>query len=546
MREPVGAGDRTYAWVMTSEFGSDDATRPELVELAQERGLSVRSSMTKDELRRVLAGDDGDGDGGEGDGGEGDGGEGDGGEGEDAKGQARGRAAKGEADDRREQFAALATARANGEMVVLPTLLTGEDRRLYVRRTIREDHHHRIAGAAVEAERKFAKLDGSLFSFFRGTCLLFYRDIAGEDAYMPTVMALGDVHPENFGVMPDRDNVPIFGPDDFDEAFYAPFTWDLKRGGTGFWIGADVEGGKGRKKRRKIVRAFLGGYLDAMARFAARDAEKDVQTRQDNAPEIVADLIADAWEGRSHWLERKYHDEYKAGFRSDDELVPVSARRAEFQSMIDNYVDDNGITVPERAGSMRVKDVCERKGQGTASLGLDRFYLMIEGPLADGSDDILLEAKQARRSALDGLVRESPFVVDGRGERIAHAQRVHLVAGDRFYGSAELDGVSYMVRERAPYRDDIDLDDLSGSEWEDYAAVCGASLAQSHARSDEAGLVDHDIEPAILEAVGNRELFIDDVLRFVERAADRVERDHEHFRLDHALGAFRSVEVVYR
>ena len=39
--------------------------------------------------------------------------------------------------------------------------------------------------------------------------------------------------------------------------------------------------------------------------------------------------------------------------------------------------------MPERAAGMRVKDVCERHGQGTASLGLPRYYLMIEGPAAD-------------------------------------------------------------------------------------------------------------------------------------------------------------------
>ena len=121
---------------------------------------------------------------------------------------------------------------------MLPRMLDGHDRRAHVRQTIREDHRVRIANRNEEADAKFAKLDGSLFSFFRGTCLLFYRDIAGEDAWMPTVLTLGDVHPENFGVMPSVDDVPIFGSNDFDEAFYAPFTYDLKRGATGFMIAA--------------------------------------------------------------------------------------------------------------------------------------------------------------------------------------------------------------------------------------------------------------------------------------------------------------------
>ena len=87
---------------------------------------------------------------------------------------------------------------------------------------------------------------------------------------------------------------------------------------------------------------------------------------------------------------------------------------------------------------------------------------------------------------------------------------------------------------------------LSTSEWKEYAEICGRVLAHTHAMSDETGNVDYDVEPAILEAIGGRDLFVDDVLRFADEAAERVRRDHEYFVADHALGAFRSVDVVYR
>jgi uncharacterized protein (DUF2252 family) len=34
--------------------------------------------------------------------------------------------------------------------------------------------------------------------------------------------------------MPNADGVPFFGLNDFDEAAYAPFSWDVKRGAVGF------------------------------------------------------------------------------------------------------------------------------------------------------------------------------------------------------------------------------------------------------------------------------------------------------------------------
>lgn len=539
---------------MANTTSLDEQSRQQLYELAKQRDIDGRSSMTKDQLLEALratgsdepardvldaegpgpgVGTDYSDDGG----------------GDHAADRSADNDQDGVADvtaSRFDAFARLARARASGEVVMLPRSLAGNDRRMHVRQTVREDHQTRISQRSEDAQAKFAKLADSLFSFFRGTCLLFYRDLAGDDAWMPTVLTLGDVHPENFGVMPSADNVPIFGVNDFDEAYYAPFTWDLKRGAVGFMIAADEEGGHGAKRQRKIVRRFVNGYIDGISQYAEEQVEHEHQVRLDNAPKLIRKLIKDAMQERQEWLADDHHDEFGRGFRADDELVPISSRRDEFQSVIDRFVDENDVEVPARAGQMRVKDVAERKGAGTASLGLARYYLLIEGPEADSSDDLVIELKQARQSALAGLVPPSEYTFDGEADRIAHAHGVQLVRGDVFYGHIEFEGTSFMSRERAPYRDDIDLDDLSKKQWNRYAAICGESLAHAHALSDDVGELEHDIEPKIVEAIGNRKLFVDDIVRFAEEAADRVRRDHEFFIADHELGAFDSVDTVYR
>lgn len=97
---------------------------------------------------------------------------------------------------------------------------------------------------------------------------------------------------------------------------------------------------------------------------------------------------------------------------------------------------------------MKVKDVAERKGQGTASLGLTRSYLLIAGPGADGSDDVLLEIKRTRRSALTGLVSASDCnspdadpatdVQNHHGVRVANAHQVAIVNPGVFMGRSHL------------------------------------------------------------------------------------------------------------
>ena len=443
-------------------------------------------------------------------------------------------------------FEVLAESATRREFVMLPRMLEGNDRRLHVRQTIREDHHLRIANGSEDAKRKFKKLANSVFDFFRGTALLFYRDMVGEDAWMPTVLTLGDVHPDNFGVMPNEDNVPIFAVNDFDEAYYAPFTWDLKRGAVGFMLAAQEEGGYGNKKQRKIAGRFVRGYVERISQFAQEGGEQNHEVRLDNAPKLIQKLIGNAMQNRTEWLADRYVDELKSRFRCSDELVPVSSRRDEFQSLVERLVEENQLTVPKRAGQLVVKDVAIRRGQGTASLGLPRYYVLLEGPRADGSDDLILEFKKARRSALAGLVPPTSQRFHVPGDRIKHAQAVQLVRGDRFYGSIEIEGSSFMTRERAPFRDDIDLDDLSKSEWKSYAEICGHALAHAHALSDEVGYLDHDIEPKIMQAVEPSGLFVEDILSFADEAAERVRRDHRFFCADRALDAFRCVDRVYR
>ena len=125
-------------------------------------------------------------------------------------------------EDRTELFQKYAQARARGEIRAMPTMYNKEQRRLYVRQTLREDHQFRIKNRPEGAQAKFDKLANEPFVFFRGTALMYYRDYAGTDAHLPQVFTIGDVHPENFGVMPNEDGAPFFGVNDFDEAHVAP------------------------------------------------------------------------------------------------------------------------------------------------------------------------------------------------------------------------------------------------------------------------------------------------------------------------------------
>ncbi|MDN5929575.1 MAG: DUF2252 domain-containing protein [Pseudonocardia sp.] len=444
--------------------------------------------------------------------------------------------------DRSAQFREYAERRSQGSVETPPLQLTAHERRLYVRHTLLEDHRNRIENRPEGAQLKFDTLAGDAFAFFRGTALLYYRDHAGTDGQLPIVFTIGDVHPENFGVMANSDGAPFFGVNDFDEAWAAPFSYDVKRGAVGFWIAA-AENGERKRDRRRIVRSFVDGYLTAMRAYTIDDRSSTFQFRHDTSPKLIRDLLKRSTTDRSEFL-AKYVDPETGRFRPSRKRVPHSSHVGEFQKVVDRYVKANDLGGVKRPKSFfRVLDVARKKGSGTGSLGLDRYWALLEGWDADPRTCVVLEFKKARRSALHGLVPVNDVTsVEGDEEsarRIVTAHEVHLVNGDPLYGFAEIDGKSFLARERSPLKGGITAAELDLDEMISYANVCGHALAQPHARSDaETGIMEGSAETRILASI-TPELFCADVVEFAEFAADRVYADHKLFREDQSRGAFR-------
>jgi len=86
----------------------------------------------------------------------------------------------------------------------------------------------------VESDLKFKhqQMRSAVFPFLRAT---YYRwaqiwaEICGAAAKAPKVLAVGDLHVENFGTWRDTDGRLIWGINDFDETWRLPYTNDLIR-----------------------------------------------------------------------------------------------------------------------------------------------------------------------------------------------------------------------------------------------------------------------------------------------------------------------------
>src|SRR5262245_32368109 len=100
-----------------------------------------------------------------------------------------------------------------------------------------------LAGELVETdlEQKHAKMCASPFAFLRATYWRWAEtvlDVCPDLAGAPEVLAVGDIHLENFGTWRDADGRLVWGVNDFDEAAHMPYALDLVRLATSALIAA--------------------------------------------------------------------------------------------------------------------------------------------------------------------------------------------------------------------------------------------------------------------------------------------------------------------
>ena len=82
-------------------------------------------------------------------------------------------------------------------------------------------------------------------------------------------------------------------------------------------------------------------------------------------------------------------------------------------------------------------------------------------------------------------------------------------------------GRDYYWRQLRDWKGSVDVDRLNAAELNDYARLCGWTLARAHARSGD---------PAAIAAyLGSSDTFDQALTEFAEHYADQNERDYETF-----------------
>jgi uncharacterized protein (DUF2252 family) len=379
---------------------------------------------------------------------------------------------------------------------------------------------------------RYGRMLQTPFTFYRGAAAVMASDLAKTPATGIRVQACGDCHLLNFGGFATPERNILFDINDFDETLPAPWEWDVKRLVASF-----------------VLAARSNGFSDAQGREAAVTCAQSYRKHMEEYAEMSP---LEVWYAR-------------VSFEDLLGLAPSGKVRARIQQRVAKAKDQRGseLDYPQLAGmvggQIRIQDTpplifhaeeARSKDFHTwleqsvaayrASLTDDRRVLLDHYRLVDAAlkvvgigsvgtrcaivllmsvsnQPLFLQAKEARKSVLEPYAGKSEYA--NHGQRVVMGQRLMQPASDIFLGwfTNRLGKDMYVRQLRdakiKPVVEAFDVETLTA-----YAAVCGWTLARSHAKAGDA--------LRISGYLGKSDNFDEAMGKFALAYADQAERDH--------------------
>lgn len=354
----------------------------------------------------------------------------------------------------------------------------------------------------LRAERMAA----SAFAFYRGSAAVMAADLAREEHTGIFVASCGDAHVANFGFYASPQRTLVFDLNDFDEAAWAPWEWDLKR-----LVTSIVLAGSENARDEKVVRDAASSAVRTYARAIDRLTDRDPVTRY--FEHISPHALLDSFDKESRTvLDAAIRDaEKRTGARAVRRLTtevgegrlafvaqPPTMTRVDEETVRRVLATDGAYRASANVDVRMLLEQYElgdiaRRVVGVGSVGT-RCYLVL---LQDGDEHaFVLQAKEAGRSVLEqyGGITQPPEVTalvaaSGEGARVVSLQRVLQAVSDPFLGHVRSVDNDFYVRQFHDMKGGIEMVDLEDAPFRRYAQSCAATLARAHAQSPRAASI---------------------------------------------------------
>ena len=378
---------------------------------------------------------------------------------------------------------------------------------------------------------KYEAMAENPFRFFRGTCHLFYEDLAAGKPLplSPLAWICGDLHLENFGSFRGGNGLVYFDLNDFDEGLLAPAAYEVVRMVSSIFVAfgtLKIE----PEKALKMAQLFVRSYCTTLASAKAISIDPRI------AKGILCEFLTSAGKATEKDVlkKRTISKKKKIMLSLEDErhFKLDKALRKELAAHIEEWIS----TSNDGPYNYKVKGTVFRMA-GTGSLGVKRYLFLLKSTNTKNKY-LLLDMKQSRPSSVLPFVQVQQLSWGTDAERITEIQRRMQNVPSSLLSTTVFKDEPYVIQELQPVKDAIKFKLLR----EDYRGMyqvidsMGALTASAQLRSggmQGSGNIDD------LCAFGKDESWQETLLEYAEKYAVRVRKDYREFVRDYKKGVFK-------
>ena len=445
----------------------------------------------------------------------------------------------------------------SGLMALMPVsgsadaMTNSSNRTTYIQQEVSNANAY-ISDSSVKTE-KYQAMEASPFDFYRATNFLYYRDLDNGTIAIPSewkstseinTWLSGDFHAQNIGFFGNDQGNIVFDLNDFDDAYIGPFYWDLLRFTTSLYLlRENLSWDLSKSDTRDLAQEFLVDYQDTLDKVNGNPDETTAVMDKGTVTGFIDDQMDDLQKrDNTHQLD-KWTVTDSNGNRSFDmsnsDLAPATSQDlVDLQGHWPSYLQDISDQVNKWGSDyFTVKGYAQRLHSGLGSLGLKKYYVLIEGPTSSNDDDVILQVKEQQppnmllNSMASASTFNSQFTNPADAARTAYKALENNV--DDHLGVLTGASTSYLVSQISPMKRGLDPEDFnSKSDLEDFVTYSAQALAYAHARSDKDykdQFISYNFENGALNAIDVWPKFKTHVLDLSEAYADQVDADYQSF-----------------
>lgn len=381
-----------------------------------------------------------------------------------------------------------------------------------------------------KVQLKYKAMTESPFRFFRGTCHLFYEDLARVKDFpvSPPVWICGDLHLENFGSFKGNNRLVYFDLNDFDESMLAPLNWELARVLTSIYVAFDTLK-LSKAEADGMVKLFLKKYTEVL------QSGKAYYIDPRTAGGIVSDFLIKVKKRKEKDIIKKIaapvHKQLRISINDQTHFDIKAPLKTELMQHLSSLMEKTGAW----PNNYKVKDAAFRVA-GTGSIGLKRYMFLLQNTKIKG-DFLLMDLKEGARSSLAPYnpIHQPKWASDA--ERIITTKYRMQNISPALLSTTVFKEDTYVLQEMQPYADRINLDLLAGNPKDMQCVLLDMATLTASAQLRSCGIQGSAINDE-LTAFAHENTWQKPLLSYAKNYANQVKKDYKQY-----MAGYKSIKT---